>query len=109
MRTALKLIERGKLCETELSLCYGTNAILEERIVIKDSIIYALYDRLSIADEIQRTYKKDSILFVAENSLLADKIMTLNIALKKQKRKTFIARMTTVIVGGIGAYLILKP
>ncbi|HRN93070.1 MAG TPA: hypothetical protein PLS87_11670 [Ferruginibacter sp.] len=109
LRAALKLIEKGKLCEKEVDLLGRQVAMLENRLNIKDSIVGILNDRLSIAEQIRETYRRDSSIYEMEVAGLNGVIIGLKKDLKKQKRKTFIARAGMVAIAGVGAYLILKP
>lgn len=109
LRAALKLIEKGKLCEKELGHIGKQVSLLENRLKIKDSVVAILYDRLDIADQIRETYRRDSSLYVMEVAGLNGVITVLKKDLKKQKRKTFIARAGMVAIAGVSAYLILKP
>lgn len=109
LRAALKLIEKGKLCEKELSLLGRQVVMLENRLNIKDSIVGILYDRLDIAERIRETYRRDSSLYEMEVAGLNGVITVLKKDLKKQKRKTFIARAGMVAIAGVSAYLLLKP
>ena len=109
LRAALKLIEKGKMCERELELVGRQVLLLEWRVRVKDSVIESLHERIDIAAQIRETYRRDSALHALEVVGLTDVITGLKKDLKKQKRKTFIARAGMVAIAGVGAYLILKP
>ncbi|HRO18605.1 MAG TPA: hypothetical protein PLU07_10465, partial [Ferruginibacter sp.] len=83
--------------------------LLEWRVRVKDSVIESLHERIDIAAQIRETYRRDSALHALEVVGLTDVITGLKKDLKKQKRKTFIARAGMVAIAGVGAYLILKP
>ena len=109
LRAALKLIEKGKMCERELELVGRQVLLLEWRVRVKDSVIESLHKRIDIAAQIRETYRRDSSIHVMEVAGLNCVITGLKKDLKKQKRKTFIARAGMVAIAGVGAYLILKP
>ena len=109
LRAALKLVERGKLCERELLLTERQVMLLQWRLGVKDSVIESLHERIDIATQIREAYRRDSALHALEVVGLTGIITGLEKDLKKQKRKTFIARVGMVAIAGVGAYLILKP
>ncbi len=108
LRAALKLIEQGKQCERELQISERSIEILQGRLILKDSIIGVMADRISIAQNIRETYERDVELYRIENSALAGTIASLRKDLKKQKRKTVMARIGIVAVGALATYIIRK-
>lgn len=83
--------------------------LLENRISLKDSALTIMYERINIAEEIHKTYQRDSALYETEIIILHTQIKDLKKDLKKQKRKTFTSRIALAGAIVVGAYIILKP
>ncbi len=83
--------------------------IMGGRVALKDSIISTLYERLTIAANIRETYERDVQLYKLENAALGNTIERLQRDLKKQKRKTVMARIGIVAVGALATYILIKP
>lgn len=97
LRTALKLIEKGKLAEQKLQIAKSDSLILEGRILEKDLVITKLESRVNSFSAL--VANGEARVKNAEERGKLDSLMVVKLTrdVKKQKRKTFFAWL----IGGV--------
>lgn len=96
LRTALRLIEKGKFAEQQLMIADSNISVLEARIMTKDQVILK-YDSLENSYRSLVSNAEKRVTVAEEKSRLdLEWVNKLNTDLRKQKRKTTFAW----VVGG---------
>jgi hypothetical protein len=108
LKLALKKIEEGKLAIAELKLEQSENELLNKRIAIKDSIIAAHLNRHSYSERIIDSYKRSEASYEEQLKISGREIARLQKDLKRQKRKTFFAKVTGLVATAGTIYFFIK-
>jgi hypothetical protein len=91
LRTALRLIEKGKFAEEQLRIADSSISVLEARIMTKDQVI-SKYDSLENSYKSLVSNAEGHVKVAEEKSRLdLEWVNKLNNDLRKQKRKTKLA------------------
>jgi len=107
LRDAAKLLEKGKICEQRVELLNEKITFLNQRIAIKDSIIYIHGEKDTAQLRIVETYKAEVTNLIGQRDLAVKEMKHQNKLLKRQKRKTVIGILGTAGLG-VAAFIFLK-
>jgi Tfp pilus assembly protein PilF len=108
LKLALKKIEEGKLAIAELKLEKSENILLNRRIAIKDSIIASHVQKYSYSENIIESYKRAMDTYDEQLKIAGREISQLKKDVKKQKRKTFFARVVATVATTGAIYFMIK-
>lgn len=106
LKTALKLIERGKIDSERVTVQKTINQLLQEQLSNKDSII-AVYEAKGITySNVIRNYDNQIVNLNQQNAVNEKLVSTLQKDLKRQKHKTTFAIIGGLITTGAAIYLL---
>ena len=105
-KEVVKEIIRKDSIQAELTICYDNQKLLENNLVLKDSIIHSKDSQIDLQKQKEVNYETMLQLKDAQITNLNTLVDKLNKDIKKNKRKSFFKKIgNTVVIGGL-AYLV---
>lgn len=108
LRTAVKLIEKGKLDSAELKVMRETVSLLNQRIQAKDLIIAEHQGKEQTYKLLAENFENQKKGFLDIVKLTNEEVMILRQDVKRQKRKTFFVGLAGIVATGLTIYLTSK-
>lgn len=104
LRNAAKIIEKGKVDIERIKLLNDKIEFLNQRIAIKDSIIFSNWIKDSAQAKIKKSYEVELSNLIGQRDIAISEIKSQNKQYRRQKRKTLFAG---VAAAGVTAAIFL--